>query len=240
MSSRRDNPPASVASLMPSAKQRLRRAIEQCARVVASGGPPLPPPRPPEPPPDPVARARDRKLARRRQLEQLGVGLTPRMLELLAAEQLPSSAPLAAVLEWYRDADRRPVLVLCAVAGSGKTVAGAALALEHPASLWATTRALLQAHGSLYGDEGARWQRLAQAPLLIVDGLGGEETRHHTQVSLALRELLEARAARDTLVTSYVSRSQIKTTYAHGALDSLLEERALLKTVAGPCLRGAP
>src|SRR4051812_49632577 len=109
MSSRRDAPPASVASLMPTAKQRLREVIEQCARVVASGG--QRPPSPPGPPPDPVARARDRKLARRRQLEQLGVGLTPRVLELLAAEQLPSSLPLDAVRGWYRDPERRRVLV---------------------------------------------------------------------------------------------------------------------------------
>lgn len=237
MTSRRDSPPASVASLMPTAKQRLREVLEQCARVVTSGGPP---PSPPAPPPDPAARARARKLARRRQLEQLGVGLTPRMLELLAADQLPSSLPLDAVREWYDDPDRRRVLVLCASVGSGKTVAGAALALEHTASLWATPRALLQAHGTLYGDEGARWQRLAQAPLLIVDGLGGEETRHHAQVSLALRELLEARSARDTLITSYVSRGQLKTTYAHGALGSLLDELALQLTVAGPDLRGKP
>jgi diadenosine tetraphosphatase ApaH/serine/threonine PP2A family protein phosphatase len=222
---------------MPTAKQRLREVLEQCARVVTSAGPP---PSPSAPPPDPAARARARKLARRRQLEQLGVGLTPRMLERLAAEQLPSSLPLDAVREWYDDPDRRRVLVLCASVGSGKTVAGAALALEHTASLWATPRALLQAHGTLYGDEGARWQRLAQAPLLIVDGLGGEETRHHAQVSLALRELLEARSARDTLITSYVSRGQLKTTYAHGALGSLLDELALQLTVAGPDLRGKP
>lgn len=238
MTARRDAPPASVASLMPSAKQRLREVLEQCARVVTSSGPP--PPSPPGPRPDPVARARDRKLARRRQLEQLGIGLSPRMLELLAAEQLPSSLPLDAVRDWYRDPERRRVLVLCASVGSGKTVAGAALALEHPASSWATPRALLQAHGTLYGDEGARWQRLAQAPLLIVDGLGGEETRHHAQVSLALRELLETRASRDTLVTSYVSQEQLKTTYVHGALGSLLAELALQRTVAGPNLRGKP
>jgi hypothetical protein len=152
-------------------------------------------------------RERDRRLERMRDAGVLDV-LPPAMVAAVAHDRLEPTSALDLVRRWaayQATKGDRPVLALLGDMGRGKTCSSAWL-LAAEGGLYVKAGELARLHAAQWGDEVARYERLARAGVLVVDEFGTEKDSRS-----ALFDIIDRRQGRRmTLLLGNLSREDFK------------------------------
>lgn len=181
------------------------------------------------------------RAARRAALERAGhpLPITTAMHDAIVLGTLSRTYALNVALGWHKlakpddktKAPSRPILVLHGLAGSGKSVAAAAVLAQVPGARWASSRTLLECYTGSFGEVLQRRAVLQTSSLLVLDGIGDERPDRADAMSDALLDMLAHRVHRRTIVTTRLLMQPFEKRYSSTPLASLFVESAELAPI---------
>jgi DNA replication protein DnaC len=182
---------------------------------------------------------RQRKRERKERLKRAGARLGDSMVEACVADSLSPTEALKAVRGWY-ESRSTPWLIVSGGTGCGKTVAAASLVAGITGAAWFRADDLVRAFAGFFGDAAERQEHAKNAPLLVLDDVGGELDA--ARMLPALLELLDARLSASehpTIVTTNLRKAEFAERYQNKRLYSRLREWTHWAELAEPDMRRA-
>jgi hypothetical protein len=185
--------------------------------------------------------AREARVKRRRQLEELGVPVRPEVLLAVIDGSLERTEAVRLSEAWLRGP--RPMLVFLGDVGVGKTVAAAHVAASRMGLGGAVyVREPMLVRWAHYARHAEDWRRLCAAPTVIVDELGTATGRESEAARRAVEDVVDERlrvARARTLFIGNLSEDAFAKRYGVRTVDRL-HEVGSIQTLHGESLRRRP
>lgn len=192
---------------------------------------------------EPAERAE--RIRRRDWLDRAGVQLERPMLRSIVMHNggdLKQTTSMIAVKAWHGTGlSEKPWLILAGISGCSKSVsAGWKLANGPESHAWVNVEDAVRVFAGYFGAAAERQEVIRRCKFLVLDDIGTktEDPKEAARQQALLLELMKARVALPTLVTTNLERSVWLTRFPDTRLHSRLKSQCEFVHDRGPDLRG--